>query len=282
MKRDFHMHTFLSDGEPSPQELVQACIDLNLDEISITDHDALGAYPAVFDIAKGSNLRIVPGAELDCTYGNLELHMLAFGVDIQNKALNDHLAQIQKARKVRAAEQAEAINRYYARKVIQLDEICARCQTFMNPHLIHAMIDQGLFDDYQPPDRYKAAQQWMKQNIQVDSIIVKPSSEAMIKLIHQAGGIAVLAHAAYYSRDGLQGAMKDVNAMISNLKDMGMDGMEVVYPYCQEGSREFPTMEDERAAILMLREFALYYGLQETTGSDAHHIDQLRAYHSRS
>jgi predicted metal-dependent phosphoesterase TrpH len=282
MKRDFHMHTFLSDGEPSPQELVQACIDLNLDEISITDHDALGAYPAVFDIAKGSKLRIVPGAELDCTYGNLELHMLAFEVDIQNKPLNDHLAQIQKARKVRAAEQAEAINQYYARKVIHLDEICARCQTFMNPHLIHAMIDQGLFDDYQPPDRYKAAQQWMKQNIQVDSIIVKPTSEAMIKLIHQAGGIAVLAHPAYYSRDGLQGAMKDLNTMIGNLKDMGMDGMEVVYPYCQEGSREFPTMDDERAAIAMLQEFALYYGLQETTGSDAHHIDQLRAYHSRS
>lgn len=282
MKRDFHMHTFLSDGEPSPEELVRACMDLNLDEISITDHDAIGAYPAVFDMVRGSNLRIVPGAELDCTYGNLELHMLAFGLDIQNQRLNDHLTNIQKARKVRAAEQADAINTYYARKVIHLDEICARCQTFMNPHLIHAMIDQGLFDDFAPPDRYKAAQQWMKQNIEVNSVLVKPSSEAIIQLIHQAGGIAVLAHPAYYTRDGLPRSMKDLKTMIGNLKDMGMDGIEVVYPYCQEGSREFPTLEEERVAILMLREFAIYYGLQETTGSDAHHIDQLRAYHSRS
>ena len=51
--------------------------------------------------------------------------------------------------------------------------------------------------------------------------------------------------------------MKDLNAMIGHLKDMGMDGMEVVYPYCQEGSREFPTLEVEKLAVLMLREFAL-------------------------
>ena len=193
MKRDFHMHTYLSDGEPSPEELVRACIELNLDEISITDHDAIGAYPAVFEIAKGSKLRVVAGAELDCTYGDQELHMLAFGLDIQNKALNEHLASIQKARKLRAAEQAEAINAYYASKVIDLDEICSRCHTFMNPHLIHSMINQGLFDDFDAPDRYRAAQKWMKAKHSCKfSIIVKPSSEEMIQLIHQAGGIAVL------------------------------------------------------------------------------------------
>jgi predicted metal-dependent phosphoesterase TrpH len=282
MKRDFHMHTYLSDGEPSPEELVRACIELNLDEISITDHDAIGAYPAVFDIARGSKLRIFPGAELDCTFGDQELHMLAFGFDIQNRPLNEHLAQIQKARKVRAAEQADAINAHYARKVIDLDAICAKCHTFMNPHLIHSMINQGLFDDYAVGDQYRAAQKWMKDNIKVNSIIVKPTAEAMIRMIHQAGGIAVLAHPAYYSREGVSLGMKDLNAMIGQLKDMGMDGMEVVYPYCQEGSREFPTLDVEKFAVLMLREFALYYGLQETTGSDAHQIEQLRAYHSRS
>ena len=70
------MHTFLSDGDPSPTELVRACIELGLDEISITDHDSIGSYPAVFDVAKGSKLKIVPGAELDCTLGDLEIHML--------------------------------------------------------------------------------------------------------------------------------------------------------------------------------------------------------------
>jgi predicted metal-dependent phosphoesterase TrpH len=282
MKRDFHMHTYLSDGEPSPEELVRACIDLGLDEISITDHDAIGAYPAAFDVARGSKLSIVPGAELDCTYKDQELHMLAFGLDIQNQLLNDHLANIQKARKLRAAEQADAINAFYARKVIDLDEICARCHTFMNPHLIHSMINQGLFDDFSAPDRYRAAQKWMKENIQVNSIIVKPTSESMIQLIHQSGGIAVLAHPAYYSRDGISLGMKDLHAMIGDLKNMGMDGMEVIYPYCQEGSREFPTPDVEKFAVSMLSEFAKHYELQETTGSDAHQIEQLRAYHSRS
>ena len=128
MKKDYHMHTFLSDGTPSPEELVRVCLDLKLDEISITDHDSIGAYPEVLDLARGSGLRILPGAELDCTYGDLEIHMLAVGLDIDNAALNQHLSSIQAARKKRAGEQADAINRYHGRKVIDLETICSRCQ----------------------------------------------------------------------------------------------------------------------------------------------------------
>jgi 3',5'-nucleoside bisphosphate phosphatase len=277
MKKDFHMHTFLSDGTPSPVELVQACIQLNLQEISITDHDSIGAYPAVLETARGTSLRVVPGAELDCTYGNLEIHMLGLNLDIQNEALNHHLKGIQAARKKRAFEQADAINQYFGRKIVDLEKICSRCQTFMNPHLIHAMIDEGLFNDHHPADRYKKAQHWMKQNIHVSSLIEKPTAETMLNLIHNAGGIGVLAHPGYYLKDGL-----DVHQMISDLKEMGMDGLEVTYPYFQEESREFPSLEDEKEAVQILHELANHFELTETTGSDAHEIQQLVSWHSRS
>lgn len=277
MKKDFHMHTYLSDGSPSPEELVRACLELNLGEISITDHDSIGSYPAVFDVAKGSKMRIVPGAELDCTHGDIELHMLGFGLDIQNTALNEHLAQIQGARKRRAAEQADAINQHYGRKVIDLEAICARCETFMNPHLIHEMIDQKLFDSFEPPDRYKQAQSWMKKNIRVNSVIQKPAAEAMIRMIHDADGTAVLAHPGYYVKDGY-----DLQKLVADLKEMGMDGIEVVYPYFQEDSREFPTLEHEKHAVEMIHELAHKFELIESTGSDAHQLEQLRAFHSRS
>src|SRR5262249_976357 len=146
--------------------------------------------------------------------------------------LNQHLANIQAARKKRAREQADAINRHYSKQVINLDAICARCETFMNPHLIHAMMEQGLFDEHDPPDRYKQASIWMKKNISVDSVIEKPTAEVMIRMIHKADGVAVLAHPGYYLKNGL-----DVNQMVHDLKDIGMDGLEVIYPYYQEGSR---------------------------------------------
>jgi predicted metal-dependent phosphoesterase TrpH len=276
MKRDFHMHTFLSDGDPSPTELVRACIELGLDEISITDHDSIGSYPAVFDVAKGSKLKIVPGAELDCTLDHLEIHMLAFGLDVMNVDLNQHLASIQAARKKRASEQANAINAHYGREVINLSAIFARCQTFMNPHLIHAMLDQGMFDHEELPDRYKAAQSWMKTNIRVDTVITKPTAAQMIDLIHKANGVAVLAHPAYYWKNG-----DDLEKMVHELKEMGMDGIEVTYPYFQDNSREFPTINEEREAVTYIREFAKRYSLQESTGSDAHQLSQLRAFHTR-
>lgn len=270
------MHTFLSDGTPSPVELIQACIDLKLDEVSITDHDSIGAYPEVLEVAKGSALRILPGAELDCTYQDLEIHMLGLQLDIHNAVLNQHLATIQASRKKRAREQAEAINRFYGRKVIDLDLIFARCQTFMNPHLIHAMMDQGLFDEFEPPDRYKKAASWMKRNIHVESVIEKPSAEKMFGMIHNAGGMAVLAHPGYYLKNG-----HDVNLLVRDLKEMGMDGMEVTYPYFQEGSREFPTLAHEAEAISILKDLAHRYELKETTGSDSHQIEQLLQFHSR-
>src|SRR6476660_2293981 len=105
MKQDFHMHTFLSDGTPSPSELVKACLELKLQEISITDHDSIGSYPEVLDLAKNTSLRVTPGAELDCTFGNLEIHMLGLNLDIQNAALNQHIVEIQASRKKRAKEQ---------------------------------------------------------------------------------------------------------------------------------------------------------------------------------
>lgn len=277
MKKDFHMHTYLSDGEPSPEELVRACLELNLDEISITDHDSIGAYPAVFDMVKRSKMRITPGAELDCTFGEIELHMLGFGLDIENAALNEHLAQIQASRKRRAAEQADAINAHYGKKVINLEAICARCQTFMNPHLIHEMIDQGLYDEYEVPDRYKKAQSWMKKNIRVNAVIEKPTAEAMIRLIHDADGTAVLAHPGYYVKDGY-----DLQKLVADLKEMGMDGIEVTYPYFQEDSREFPTLEHEKEAVQTIRDLGRKYELTESSGSDAHQLEQLRAFHSRS
>lgn len=277
MKRDFHMHTFLSDGTPSPAELVDACIELKLDEISITDHDSLGAYPEAFELAKGSQLRIVVGAELDCTFQDLEIHMLAFGLDVMNVDLNEHLAHMQAARRTRASEQAQAINRFHGRTVIDLEAICARSQTFMNPHLIHAMIQQGLFDQFPVPDRYKQAQTWLKQNIQVQAVIEKPDVQSMLAMIHNAQGVAVLAHPGYYLKNGL-----DVNQMVRDLKEIGMDGIEVIYPYFQEGSREFPTIDQEKEAISIIHDLARQYELQETTGSDAHHLEQLRTFHSRS
>ena len=277
MKQDFHMHTYLSDGTPGPLELVQACMELQLDEISITDHDSIGAYPEVLDAARGTSLRVVPGAELDCVYGKLEIHMLGLNLDIQNAALNQHLSNIQGARKIRAYQQAAAINRFYGRTIVDLDTICARCQTFMNPHLIHAMIDAGLFDEYHLADRYKKAQQWMKQNIQVDATIEKPTVETMLKMIHSAGGFASLAHPGYYLKEGL-----DVRQMIADMKEMGMDGMEVRYPYFQEASREFPTLQQEKDAIEILHEYAVQYELTETSGSDAHEIQQLISWHKRS
>jgi predicted metal-dependent phosphoesterase TrpH len=111
----------------------------------------------------------------------------------------------------------------------------------------------------------------------VDAVIPKPDVESMIRLIHTAHGVAVLAHPGYYLKNGL-----DVKQMVGDLKEIGMDGIEVVYPYFQEGSREFPSLAHEQEAVQIIHDLARQYELQETTGSDAHHLEQLRTFHSRS
>jgi len=64
---ELHIHTVLSPCagvEMIPPLIVQKALDCNLNLIAITDHNASDNVPAVIKVAKGKNLTVLPGMEL--------------------------------------------------------------------------------------------------------------------------------------------------------------------------------------------------------------------------
>jgi len=288
---DLHIHTLVSDGNATPLEMLTAAKEVGLSRISFTDHDALGAYRHFGDVfarARELGIELVPGIELDSDYQGREVHLLGYGFDLGNRPLNKHLDSTQRLRKEKVTLQLAIINRFFGRKVIDLrkimfpipapagsdksdppksaDDLCCR-DTLMKPHLVHAMLDQGLFSEY------RAAAYWVSQNAQVPVVVPKLPLASAISLVRKAGGEAVLAHPGYLVREmGIS-----LESFLAEFVPLGLSGLEVVYPYMGT-STTFPDLASEQKLINELRVLAVQFKLKETRGSDAHDTEALKAF----
>ena len=81
---NLHIHSIFSDGKLSPEKLIEQAKAKDLKYIAISDHNTLNAYLHT-DILKEEIL--IPAIEFDCWFGTVFLHMLGYGVDVNNKEL---------------------------------------------------------------------------------------------------------------------------------------------------------------------------------------------------
>ena len=288
---DLHLHPIVSDGTNTPLEMTTAAQAAGLNRISFTDHDALGAYRHfgdMFVFAKGFGIELIPGIELDSDYMNREVHLLGYGFDLNDGALNHHLDSTQKLRKERVTLQIAIINRFFGRQVIDLNQVLFPSpsslrtpnsylrtelpvrDTLMKPHLVHAMLNQGLFSTY------RAAAYWVSQNAQVPVFVPKLPLADAIRMVRNAGGDAFLAHPGYLVREnGISLA-----SLLEEIVPLGLTGLEVDYPYLGT-SPAFSDVESEHKLIGELRALAGQFNLNETRGSDAHDVQALKKFAAR-
>lgn len=96
---DLHIHScYSSDGELTPSEIVALAKAQNMSLISITDHNSVRAVPEALAAAGG--LTVLPGVELDCTYGGKGFHLLGYGFDHTREeflAIEDELLRQEQA-----------------------------------------------------------------------------------------------------------------------------------------------------------------------------------------
>ncbi|MEI6241854.1 MAG: PHP domain-containing protein [Chlamydiota bacterium] len=100
-RADLHTHSNFSDGTYSPDEMIILAKEANLQGLSITDHDTIGAYTtSFFQKAKEVGLEIVLGVELSSEHIGESVHVLAYGWEKTDRFIQ-FLEQIQKRRKER-------------------------------------------------------------------------------------------------------------------------------------------------------------------------------------
>lgn len=82
---DLHMHSrYSEDGEYTPYELVEQCAQKGACMMSITDHNCAKANEEAKKAAKERGILYIPGIEIDCTYENVNFHVLGYVIDYKS------------------------------------------------------------------------------------------------------------------------------------------------------------------------------------------------------
>ena len=90
---DLHTHSYYSDGSLSPYELVALAKEAGLHAIALTDHDNIDGIREALKAGKELGVEVIAGIEFSAVSTG-ETHILGYGIDIENKELNEAIATL--------------------------------------------------------------------------------------------------------------------------------------------------------------------------------------------
>lgn len=191
---DLHSHTWLSDGQLSPAQLIARAESVGVRHLAITDHDCTAAHTQIQSgaISVPPTMDIISGVEISTVWENQEIHIIGLLVETEN-AILDQLLERQQARR---RDRAEAIGKKLERAGIcglstYLREL--PCQAVGRNHVADFLINQSVVNSKQQAfTRYLAK----RGNAYVSASWC--TIDEAITAIAAAGGVAVLAHPDRY------------------------------------------------------------------------------------
>ncbi len=251
---DLHTHSNASDGTDSPSELIDKAISKGLDLIALTDHDTVGGWDEATTALKNhesnSKLELVLGSEVSCQgEDGTSIHMLGLLFDPNYTPL---ISEFEKTRENRVTRMSRIISRLNEAGIeITIEEVNAQKRgdaTLGRPHLADALVARG-----HVASREEAFNIFLHNGSKFYINHYSPSPEVAIRLIKEAGGVAVIAH-PLASRSGRKIDLETLNQLIK----AGLDGIEVDH-------RDHNEME--RSELMRL---AIEHDLVVTGSSDYH------------
>jgi len=266
MKIDLHIHTSTgSDGALPVEEVIREAGRRNIGFMSITDHDSALAQEKAVNLTKAAGIKYVTGLELNVTFPPpqgkaVSLDFLGYDYDIQNKALTEKLQMMREHRERRAQEILEKINNEFRSEGRPLftkqdmqnirDSVDG---AFGRPHIAAYMIKKHIVQDTQEAfDRYL---------VKCDAPKYPLSLAEAAQLIHDAGGVLVLAHGNDPGGTSLAMITRDLRQQTQIIAENMIEyinGLECWHP------------RHDDATIAAYLEFTRKHHLLSTGGSDCH------------
>jgi predicted metal-dependent phosphoesterase TrpH len=265
---DFHMHTTTSDGLHTGSQLVDLLRMSGVGVAAITDHDdtatvrdpVLSRY---LDALGDDAPRIVPGVEITCALhaplvdgGEQEVHIIGLGVNANDHGLRKALIN---QRLGIYARMKDSVARLRADGYdISLGDVTREARECMpnRGHIARAIHHAGYADSWgaglKIVDAHIGDYRAMPRRFTMDA-------EDAIRLIHEAGGVAILAHP---HRVVINHDPEILRGLFADLRSKGLDAAEAYrYDLAKERSPEYRALIEEA-------------GLLPSGGSDFHHFNQ--------
>ena len=247
-KIDLHMHTTLSDGRLTPEELVGLLDRQGVDVAAVTDHDSTeGLDAAIAAAERYPRLRLIAGIEISAdhpTDPKSDVHVLGYFLDYHDDAFQERLQAFRDDRKYRGQRIVQRLGEQgYAVEWERVLEIAGEAGVG-RPHIAQALVERGYI---------KTVKEAFNGLLNDEGTAFVGRSHISIaesvELIGSVGGVAVLAHPLY---------VPGYEELIPQLAGLGIVGFEVHYG---------EWAPEQRKSLARLAE---RYGMLPTGGSDYH------------
>ncbi len=263
---DMHIHSTRSDGTKTVEEILKKAEELGLDFIAITDHENCGAYQEIEE----KNLKqyyhgtIIPGVELKAYYKGKIIDILGYGIDtnkVQQWTEGFYKERTHAKIQTKYLKIRYEIFKKMGCTLTPYDEIKWDPEHEWANIVIYNEIKSHPENEEKCPkdlwesfDNYKYRYCYREDSIfYIDKSEDFPSVEEVINQIHEAGGMASLAHIFIYNW------ADDIKALIDDLiTHYDFDGIECYYSEFSEEQSKY------------VREVCKKRGLYQTGGSDYH------------
>ncbi|MEI6046684.1 MAG: PHP domain-containing protein [Chloroflexota bacterium] len=247
---DLHIHTQASDGQWTPESLIETAVERGVQIISVTDHDTVKNVKAVESKAKAAGLDFITGVEVTVDWKGAVYHLLLFGLDPDNTELLAMLEDTQRRQWNKRQRMIDGLKS----KGYNLNALAAvdypgggHSPVF---ELSRALLHGGEVESF-------SQARALCREVDVDGPITQ-SVKLALAVGLAAGAIPVLAHPG---RGGSEISAAP-NEVLEEMVQMGLKGVEV-YHYTHT-----PEMVER------LMKFARKHDLLISCGSDSH--DEVR------
>ncbi|WP_019613303.1 RNase RNM [Psychromonas ossibalaenae] len=253
---DLHSHTNASDGQLTPKELVVRAANRQVDMLAITDHDSIDGLAQARQVITEQELKLtlINGIEITTNWLNHEIHVVGVNIDPDNNALLTLIEAQKEKREARAVEMGRRLEKAKIPGVYQGAKALAGEGAITRAHFARYLVEIGaaptfpkVFDKYlSRGNTGYVPHNWV-------------SMEEAVKVIHLAGGQAVLAHPNHYHLSN-----KWMRRLFTEFKQFNGDAMEVAM------GQQSPQMR------LQLAMWSNEYDLLASQGSDFHFVGRWR------
>lgn len=249
-KADLHLHSTVSDGTDTPEELLNKVRKAGIAFFSVTDHDAVKAGDAILPLLGERDPVFIRGAEFSCRDGDGKYHILGYRFDPESDAVKNLVTRARTIRMNKVASRLELLKKEFGfdfpgNELTRLTSL----DNPGKPHIANLMVKYGYAGT-----KEIAIRDYINR-LRVRTEYIGPAEA--IDAIVAGGGIPVLAHPFYGSGDELI-LGEDMILRLRRLCGYGLRGLEA----CYSG---FPGKLRNEAISLADR-----FGLFVTAGSDYH------------
>jgi predicted metal-dependent phosphoesterase TrpH len=249
---DLHTHSNASDGSFSPAALIDLAADQGLSAIALTDHDTVQGLEAARREALVRGIRFIPGIELEIArppeIRQGEFHLLGLGINRPSGAFLEAVAELSRQRETRNLKILDTMREQGIPATREELTALSGGGSIGRPHFASLLVKRGIVKN-----REQAFSQFLARGkpFYVDKGALE--FRRALELVKESGGLAILAHPM-----SLYVAWGRLPALIGELKDLGLDGIEAWHPTAKVRSCK------------RLEALGLSLGLFITAGSDFH------------